>query len=72
MNMRSIVVVEYDPGFIGEEHRSKGLGKWLVSCVTEHPIVKNSTSLLGTLDAHGLYEKYGYVRFEMMRRPRKE
>jgi GNAT superfamily N-acetyltransferase len=57
--------------FIQEEHRSKGLGKWLVSCVTEHPIVKHSTSLLGTLDAHGLYEKYGYVRSEMMRRPRK-
>jgi hypothetical protein len=25
-------------------------------------------SVLGTRDAHGLYEKFGYVRTEMMRR----
>ena len=56
---------------IEEENRRKGLGKWLMSCVTEHPTVRNSMSLLRTLDAHGLYEKYGYERTEMMRRPPK-
>jgi GNAT superfamily N-acetyltransferase len=54
--------------FIDEQYRKKGLGKWLMSCVTTHPFVKNSMSLLGTLDAHGLYEKYGYVRSEQMKR----
>jgi hypothetical protein len=44
------------------------LGKWLMACVTDHPFVKNSMSLLGTLDAHGLYEKYGFVRSEQMKR----
>jgi GNAT superfamily N-acetyltransferase len=58
--------------FIAENHRKKGLGKWLMACVAEHPFVKNSVSLLGTRDAHGLYEKYGYIRTELMRRPRQE
>jgi GNAT superfamily N-acetyltransferase len=54
--------------FVDESHRKKGLGKWLISCVTTHPAVKNTVSLLGTLDAHGLYEQYGYVRSEQMKR----
>ncbi len=54
--------------FIAEEHRKKGLGTWLLSCVTTHPFVKNSVSLLGTHEAHGLYEKFGYVRSEQMKR----
>ena len=58
--------------FVDEKHRKKGLAKWLMACVTEHPLVKNSVSLLGTRDAHALYEKYGYVRTELMRRPRQQ
>jgi GNAT superfamily N-acetyltransferase len=58
--------------FIDEEHRKHGLGKWLMSCVTEHPNVAKSNSLLGTRDAHGLYEKFGYVRSELMRRSAKK
>jgi GNAT superfamily N-acetyltransferase len=54
--------------FIEEKHRRKGLGKWLMECVTAHPCVKNSLSFLGTADAQGLYEKYGYKRSELMRR----
>ncbi len=53
---------------IASEHRRKGLGKWLMACVTAHPGVKNALSILGTRDAHGLYEKFGFVRAEMMRR----
>ena len=55
--------------FIAEGERGQGLGKWLMACVTEHPCVKHSLSVLGTRDAHGLYEKYGYVRAKLMRRP---
>lgn len=55
---------------IDERCRGQGLGKWLVACVVAHPWVKNTTSLLGTRDAHGLYEKFGYQRSEGMRRPR--
>jgi GNAT superfamily N-acetyltransferase len=54
--------------FIDEGHRGKGLGKWLMACVTAHPYVNNVRSILGTLDAHGLYEKFGYVRSEQMKR----
>jgi GNAT superfamily N-acetyltransferase len=49
-------------------HRKKGLGKLLVSAVVGHPGLKGTMFLLGTRDAHGLYERYGFVRTEMMRR----
>jgi GNAT superfamily N-acetyltransferase len=55
---------------IDEKYRGRGLGKWLMSCVVDHPNVKNTNSLLGTRDAHGLYERYGYRRWNSMRRPR--
>lgn len=55
--------------FIEESSRKLGLGKWLMSFVSEHPFVKPTMSILGTRDAHGLYEKYGYVRTELMKRP---
>jgi GNAT superfamily N-acetyltransferase len=56
--------VVIDPG-----HRGKGLGKFLMASVLGHERVKGTTFLLGTRDAHGLYEKFGFVRWEMMRRP---
>ena len=49
-------------------YQKRGLGKWLMSCVTNHPQVANTMSLLGTLDAHGLYEKFGFARSEQMKR----
>lgn len=52
-----------DPGF-----RKRGLGKWLMACVVAHPWVGSTKSRLGTADAHGLYEKFGYLREEVMRR----
>jgi len=55
--------------FIDEGHRGRGLGKWLMACVTAHPDVRNSVSFLGTRDAHGLYEKFGFVRADLMKRP---
>jgi GNAT superfamily N-acetyltransferase len=49
-------------------HRGKGLGKWLVACVVEHPQVAHTRSRLATADAHTLYERFGYEREEVMKR----
>lgn len=54
-----------DPG-----HRGQGLGKWMMSVLVDYPRIRHTSIYLGTRDAHGLYEKYGFVRQEMMvRRP---
>ena len=46
---------------IDEPYRGKGLGKWLMECIMDHPILrKGMPVLLATLDAHGLYEKFGF------------
>jgi GNAT superfamily N-acetyltransferase len=50
-------------------HRGRGLGKLLVSSALRHPRVRGTTFLLGTRDAHGLYEPFGFARAEVMRRP---
>jgi GNAT superfamily N-acetyltransferase len=49
-------------------HRGRGLGKLLVETVVGHPRIKGTTFMLGTRDAHGLYERFGFYRTEMMRR----
>ena len=49
-------------------HRRKGLGKWMVKCFLEHPALRNTTQVLRTKDAHGLYEKFGFERVEYLRR----
>ncbi|MGD9548215.1 MAG: GNAT family N-acetyltransferase [Candidatus Krumholzibacteriia bacterium] len=49
------------------DFRGTGLGKWLMECVEEHPWVQGaSQKLLRTRDAHGLYERYGYVVCDAM------
>lgn len=53
---------------IHPDHRGKGLGKWLMQFLVEHPAISHTKMLLGTRDAHGLYEQYGFKRLEMMRR----
>jgi len=52
--------------FIDAAFRGKGLGKFLLECVGQHPATNVRLCLLGTKDAHGLYEKYGFTRREMM------
>ncbi len=47
-------------------HRGKGLGKFLMHCITEHPQIPNRMQVLRTKDAHGLYEKYGFLNSEFM------
>jgi GNAT superfamily N-acetyltransferase len=53
---------------VDERHRKKGLGKFIMASVLAHPRLKGTRFLLGTRDAHGLYERYGFVRYEAMRR----
>ena len=46
--------------FILETHRGKGLGKWLVKTIVNHPDLKKvRRHMLATKDAHTLYNKYG-------------
>ena len=47
--------------FILENHRGKGLSKWLMETIHAHPELQNFRRwMLGTKDAHGLYEKFGW------------
>jgi GNAT superfamily N-acetyltransferase len=47
--------------FILEPHRGKGLSKWLMQTIFEYTELQGFRSwMLGTKDAHGLYEKFGF------------
>lgn len=54
--------------FVIPEFHNQGLGKWLMECVTSHPVLQKTKCLLETKDAHGLYEQYGWKRNEGMAR----
>lgn len=45
--------------FILEEHRGRGLGKWLIESVVGHPDLQGLRVYLATRDAHELYRRYG-------------
>lgn len=47
---------------IEEEYRGQGLGKALMQAVTGHEALASLYGVLETRDAHGLYERYGYIR----------
>jgi GNAT superfamily N-acetyltransferase len=49
--------------FILPDHRGKGLSKWLMQTIHAHPELQNLRRWwLGTKDAHGLYEQFGWTR----------
>ena len=49
--------------FVLESHRGQGLSKWLMECILAHPELQNLRRWsLVTRDAHGLYERYGFVQ----------
>ncbi|HEY9487764.1 MAG TPA: GNAT family N-acetyltransferase [Chryseosolibacter sp.] len=51
--------------FILEEHRKKGLSKLLMTAIMEHPDLQGLERWgLGTKDAHGLYEQFGFRRLK--------
>jgi len=54
--------------FIHPDHRGKGLGKFLMRSIFEDADYANLRAILGTRGAHGLYEKFGFVRKELMMR----
>lgn len=48
--------------FVLESHRGRGLSKWLMECVKQHPELQNLRRwILLTRDAHGLYAQYGFT-----------
>ncbi|MBV8206205.1 MAG: GNAT family N-acetyltransferase [Acidobacteria bacterium] len=48
--------------FVSESHRGRGLGKWLVECVLQHPDLQGLRRwALVTRDAHRLYENFGFA-----------
>ena len=47
--------------FITESHRGKGLSKWLMQTILDHKEFEGFRGwMLGTKDAHGLYEQFGF------------
>lgn len=51
--------------YVLEQYRGRGLGRQLVTAMRTHPALQGLRRwLLGTRDAHGLYEKFGFVPLE--------
>lgn len=47
--------------FILEEYRGRGLSKWMMQVIHEHPELQGLRRwMLGTRDAHGLYKQFGW------------
>jgi len=48
--------------FVLDEYRGRGLGVWLMECVAAHSRLQGLRRwMLGTKDAHGLYQKTGFT-----------
>lgn len=47
---------------IDNNHCGRGLGKALVAAIVEDPRLAGLTGILGTRDAHSLYERFGFAR----------
>ncbi len=48
--------------FVLAEFRGNGLSKWLMSKILAHPDLQHLRRyMLGTWDAHGLYQQFGYA-----------
>ena len=57
--------------FILPEHRGKGLSKWLMQTIQSNVELQNLRRwLLGTRDAHALYEQFGWEVLSEEIRPR--
>jgi GNAT superfamily N-acetyltransferase len=47
--------------FVTPDHRGRGLGKFLVSCMLTHPQLQGlRRGALATADTHGLYRQFGF------------
>jgi GNAT superfamily N-acetyltransferase len=48
--------------FVLPAHTGRGLGTWMIEVAVAHPaVVGLRRQLLATLDAHGLYAKFGFT-----------
>jgi GNAT superfamily N-acetyltransferase len=48
--------------FVLDSHRGRGLGKWLMEAITQHPALQGLRRwILTTRDAHGLYSQVGFT-----------
>ena len=48
--------------FVVPACRGRGLSKWMMSCVREHPDLQGLRRwMLATRDAHGLYRQFGFT-----------
>jgi len=48
--------------FVLESHRGRGLSKWLMQCVMQHPALQHLRRwILLTRDAHGLYSQFDFT-----------
>lgn len=45
---------------IGEGHRGQGIGKWLLTCILEHPQLRGCRIDLFTKDAQEFYSAFGF------------
>lgn len=48
--------------FVLEAYRGQGIGKKLIETITNAPEFEWMTGVLGTRNAHGLYERFGFER----------
>jgi len=46
--------------FVIEAYRGRGLAKWMMTCLMEHPVLGKLNGFLSTTHAHGLYRQFGY------------
>ncbi len=55
--------------FVLESHRGRGLSKWMMECITQHPALQGLRRwILLTRDAHGLYSKFGFTSLKSSER----
>jgi N-acetylglutamate synthase-like GNAT family acetyltransferase len=48
--------------FVLESHRGRGLSKWFMECIMQHPALQGLRRwILLTRDAHGLYAQFGFT-----------
>ena len=48
--------------FVLESHRGRGLSKWMMECILQHPALQNLRRwILLTRDAHELYRQFGFT-----------
>ena len=52
---------------IREDFRGRGLGKWLMRCIFEHPQITPLRQVLWTSDADQFYEKLGFRKMSNLK-----